>query len=149
MDPLQRKMTYLTQGRSVLLIAMILFSSMAFLLKNELPSVSAATLIVGPNQTYKTIQSAINASNNGDTIYIYDGNYNENLIVNKTLNLIGNGTTTKINPSSNKDAIIISNNNCNLQGINIISENDNNKTHKTSLVSVFQVCIIFYSIFKS
>jgi len=29
-----------------------------------------------------------------------------------------------------------------------LTENDNKKTHKTSQAFVFQVCIIFYSIFK-
>lgn len=40
---------------------------------------SAATLEVGPGRTYTTIQSAIDAANGGDTIFIYAGEYNESL----------------------------------------------------------------------
>ena len=38
---------------------------------------SAAVLHVGEGYTYATISSAINSSNNGDTIYIHAGTYNE------------------------------------------------------------------------
>ena len=38
---------------------------------------------------YDKIQDAINAANDGDTIYVYNGTYYENVIVNKTLTLMG------------------------------------------------------------
>ena len=49
-------------------------------------------LIVGPDQHYKTIQAAINAASNGDTIIVNSGTYPENVVVNKTLTLQGNDT---------------------------------------------------------
>jgi len=39
----------------------------------------AATLNVGPGQTYTTIQSAIVAAKNGDTVLVYPGTYYENI----------------------------------------------------------------------
>jgi pectin methylesterase-like acyl-CoA thioesterase len=42
----------------------------------------------GPGN-FTTIQSAIDASNNGDTVYVYNGTYSEHLIINKTLSLVG------------------------------------------------------------
>ena len=83
-----------------------------FLIYEELlnkGNVGAITIIVGSGQSYIKIQDAINASNPGDTIRIWAGIYYENLIINKTINLIGNGTTTTIiNGMNKKDVINIS-----------------------------------------
>lgn len=38
---------------------------------------------------YPTIQEAINAANPGNTIYVYNGTYYENVVVNKTVSLVG------------------------------------------------------------
>jgi parallel beta-helix repeat protein len=82
--------------------------------------VEAATLIVGPGQTYTKIQDAINNANPGDTIYVWAGTYNENLIVNKTVTLIGNGSTkTIIEGGYNGKVIKISSNWVNVTGFNI------------------------------
>ena len=49
----------------------------------------------GPADSY-TIQGAINAANPGDTIYVYSGTYHENVVVNKTVVLIGEKLETTI-----------------------------------------------------
>lgn len=58
----------------------------------------AATLTVdaGGSATYTRIQDAINAANNGDIIEVASGTYNENIIVNKSVNLIGVGADVTI-----------------------------------------------------
>lgn len=76
----------------------------------------AANLYVGDcyrGPGYTTIQNAINAASNGDTIYVCDGTYNENLsISNKSLSIIGysNDPSRVIvqNSGSNNDTIKIS-----------------------------------------
>ena len=56
------------------------------------------TLYVGGSGpgNYTTIQDAIIAASDGDTVYVYDGTYNERLIINKSIQLRGESTKTII-----------------------------------------------------
>ena len=45
---------------------------------------------------YETIQHAIDNASQGDTIRVWEGIYCENVVVNKTLNLVGNGSGVTI-----------------------------------------------------
>lgn len=47
-----------------------------------------STTIVVPDD-YKTVQEAIDVANPGDTIYVYNGTYYENIFINKTVSLVG------------------------------------------------------------
>ena len=86
------------------------------------PMMNAGWLYVGGGGpgNYTTIQSAVNVAINGDTIYVYTGIYNENIIVDKTITLIGedrNATTIKGN---NLNAtIVITGESINLRGFTI------------------------------
>lgn len=63
-----------------------------------------ATIIVPDD--FSTIQEAINAANQGDTIYVKTGIYNENVVVNKALLLIGeNKEGTIIDGNGNGDVV--------------------------------------------
>ena len=80
------------------------------------------TLYVGSGQTYSGIQAAIDAANSGDTIRVYDGTYLENVIVDKTLSLIGNGTTkTIIDGDGSGDVVLLKSNWVNITGFKIIN----------------------------
>jgi len=81
-------------------------------------------LHVGSGQTYSNIQDAINAANESDTIYVYSGTYNENLIVDKTLVIQGYGSGTKtINGvDSNMHTIKIEAINVSISGFTIQNE---------------------------
>ncbi|AKB81135.1 cell surface protein [Methanosarcina barkeri 3] len=53
---------------------------------------SAATLKVGPKEKYKTIQKAVNAAHEGDTIIVSSGTYRENVNITKSsLTILGKG----------------------------------------------------------
>ena len=66
-------------------IAFSIFTFIAFC-----NSIFAKTLQVGKTQAYQIIQIAVNAAANGDTILVEAGNYYEkNLVVNKSVTLIG------------------------------------------------------------
>jgi len=47
---------------------------------------------VDKDEYYYYIQEAIDDATTGDTIRLFETNFNENIIINKTLNLIGNGS---------------------------------------------------------
>ena len=85
-----------------------LFGGMFFVF-SPFTSVTAADITVGDTGDYTTIQSAINNSNDGDTIYVWAGTYDEFVTVNKSINLVGNSSSdTIINCSSgDKNAILI------------------------------------------
>jgi parallel beta-helix repeat protein len=75
----------------------------AFTLKAEpvkqYPIESLSATITVPDD-FPTIQKAVNAANPNDTVYVRAGTYNENILLNKTINLIGeNPHTTIINGS--------------------------------------------------
>jgi len=57
---------------------------------------------------FHTIQEAINAANPGDTIYVHSGTYYENVVVNKTVSLIGeNKVTTTIDGNMTATVVVI------------------------------------------
>jgi len=71
---------------------------------------------------YTKIQNAIDNATNGDTIFVYSGVYYENIIVNKTLELIGeNKISTIINAENNGDVISIYANDVHLTGFTILN----------------------------
>jgi parallel beta-helix repeat protein len=84
------------------------------------------TLYAGGNGlgNYSTIQDAINASANGDTVFVYNGTYYENIKVEKSIILLGkNRDTTIIDGSEfhnvNQDTVILLTDNATISGFTI------------------------------
>ena len=84
-------------------------------------SVEAAVIYVddGGKANYTSIQAAIDNASAGDTIYVWDGIYNESIIVNKTISLIGNGSSNTTIRAKGSTAIYIQNNFVNVSGLKI------------------------------
>jgi len=76
---------------------------------------------------YKNIQDAINASPENYTIFVYSGIYYENIVINKTINLMGeDATTTIIDGNDIGDVIYISEKGkANISGFTIKKGGDN------------------------
>jgi len=73
----------------------------------------------GDDIDYNLIQQAINNAGTGDSIYVYNGTYNENLKIYKTINLEGcSKENTTIN-GQDDDAVYISADNVNISGFRI------------------------------
>ncbi len=68
-------------------------------------SLNGKILYVGGNgsENYSKIQDAINNASNGDTIFVYNGSYLENILINKTVNLIGESKENTIINGASKN----------------------------------------------
>jgi parallel beta-helix repeat protein len=65
----------------------------------------ASTTIIVPDD-YPTIQAAVNAASDGDTIFVRNGSYYENVVLNKTVTLFGeNRETTVIDANQRGDCL--------------------------------------------
>jgi parallel beta-helix repeat protein len=74
-----------------------------------------------PDADFTSIQEAVNAANPGDTICVYSGIYYENLVVNKTVSLIGQGPrlTLIFNGDRTRPVIYVTANNTVIRGFGI------------------------------
>lgn len=115
---------------SIGIICLLILSGFIYfpIIKND--SVSATTLYVGGTGggNYSTIQTAITAANVGDTVYVYAGNYNENIIINKRITLVGAGQiNTTIDGGGTGHVIHIFNSNgVSISGFKITNGGTNN-----------------------
>jgi len=95
----------------------------------EVDSPSGSIVIEGKG-SYISIQNAINASSDGDTIFVYAGTYNETFMINKSINLIGAGRDKSIieytGNNSNIDIISIYADYCTIDGFTITVSNISN-----------------------
>ncbi|UCE72890.1 MAG: fibronectin type III domain-containing protein [Methanomassiliicoccales archaeon] len=71
---------------------------------------------------YRTVQDGINASVEGDTVYVLNGTYHENVLVNRSINLTGmNKDNTTIDGGQSGDVIMITANWTNVTGFTVIN----------------------------
>ncbi|MCK4614462.1 MAG: right-handed parallel beta-helix repeat-containing protein, partial [Thermoplasmata archaeon] len=83
---------------------------------------SAATITVDDDggANFSKIRDAIDAANDGDTIQVYEGTYYENIVVDKSVNLIGNGSAnTTIDGGGHTNAVKITADGVNMSGFTV------------------------------
>ena len=117
----------LKKGFVIGIIFLFLVGSFAAGIKLEYvnqPTILGNTLYVGGSEpgNYTKIQDAIENATNGDTVFVYNESspYYENVVVNKSINLIGQDkNTTIIDAKKNGDIVSITANEVNISGFNI------------------------------
>ena len=123
---------YLVYGVLFLFIGITLFSSSGTIVSDisqidnsrsfKTLDLRGHTLYVGGSgpDNYTKIQVAINNASDGDTIFVFNGTYYENIVVNKTLNLTGeNKNITIIDGNTTRNVVNISANKVSISGFTI------------------------------
>ncbi|MFH1014196.1 MAG: PKD domain-containing protein, partial [Thermoplasmatota archaeon] len=95
---------------------------------------------------YPSIQVAIDAANESDTIYVSSGTYNENVIINKSLTLTGEESSNTIISGSGTHTIQVTSNNVAISGFKIQNTDSDKACIFLSLVTS---CIISSNIVKN
>ena len=89
--------------------------------------VEAKTIYVDDDggKEYIKIQEAVDNASNGDSVFVYNGNYNENIFINKSISLIGESNEKTIITSTDDDfrSKVIYGNSCNIKINNFLIEN--------------------------
>jgi parallel beta-helix repeat protein len=90
---------------SILFVFLCLISAAAEA-RSNVPRKTISHVIYVPTDFY-TIQSAVNAANPGDTVFVYNGTYFENVVVNKSVSLIGqNKSNTIIDGNKTSSSVV-------------------------------------------
>ncbi|MCK4613682.1 MAG: right-handed parallel beta-helix repeat-containing protein [Thermoplasmata archaeon] len=101
---------------------------MVAMLAGWVNEIEAKTWIVDDDggADYTSIQGAVDVAEDGDTIRVYEGTYYENVVVNKSVSLIGNGSAnTTIYGGGTGDVVRITADWCNVSGFRITGRGDN------------------------
>ena len=74
------------------------------------------------NGDHTSIQDAIDAAGSGDTIRVWEGTYTENVVVDKRMDLVGNGSgETTIDGERISDVVRITADRVNISGFRMIN----------------------------
>ncbi len=99
-----------------LFFAIIVFS---LLLSSFEVNATNRTIEVGKGSYFSKISEAIKNANDGDTIVVHGGVYEENLVISKRISLVAIGRVTIVGVKAEKPAVTIAANGVQIEGFNI------------------------------
>jgi len=98
----------------------------------------------------KTIQAGVNAAVPGETVFVFNGTYNENVVVNKVINLTGmNRDNTTIDGGGNGDTVYIASDLVNITGFTVTGGGNGGRNAGIELDKVQNCRIINNSVFSN
>jgi nitrous oxidase accessory protein len=116
------KRKWLAIGIILLFVGTCIVPAFAQTIEKPLPTSRGNWLYVGGNGpgNYTVIQDAIDNASNGDTVFVYNGTYYENVVIDKSINLIGEDrNSTIIDGGGSGDVVTIINDNTLLKNFTI------------------------------
>jgi len=109
--------------------------SIVFLIGYKI-SVKASPDVIHVPTDYPTIQEAINHTNSGDTIFVYNGTYYEHVVIDKSISLVGEyKDSTTIDGNETGNVISITANNVNINDFTIQNSGSTNSDSGIYVVS--------------
>ncbi|HEC75756.1 MAG TPA: hypothetical protein ENI33_00660, partial [Thermoplasmatales archaeon] len=127
----------------IVCIGISLFLANDAIQANEKYETLSSTLYVGGTGAgnYSKIQYAIDNASDGDTIFVYNGTYYENVVINKSISLIGEDKNTTIIDGNNSGDVVY----VGADGVNI---SDFTIRNSNSSYAGIRVCSEYNTIFK-
>lgn len=107
--------------RSEVMLALLLICTLALSLRIQ-PTRSSPGTITVPDD-YSTIQAAVNAASDGDTIFVRAGIYKESLLLNRTVALIGEDANSTCIECVTADVLSVTANSVNVSGFTVRGDN--------------------------
>lgn len=104
------------------MLALLLINVLSLIANGQYAKADSKTWIVDDDGTadFDTMQEAINAAKVGDTVLVRDGTYRENVVLNKSISLLGeNPATTMIDGGSTASAIRVTAENIVVKGFTL------------------------------
>ena len=118
------------QSSTLILAMLLVLTSLVITVSSEqIQTLSGTTRTVDDSggADFTSIQDAIDASSNGDTVFVYSGTYVENIVVDKSITLQGEDRdTTVIDGGGSGDVVYVSAFFVNISGFTI--QNSGNET---------------------
>ena len=91
-----------------LIILVLLLCSSSFISQNVRETKAESKTIVVPDD-YSTITDAVNHASDGDVVFVKNGIYNESLVIDKSISLVGEDVKNTIIEGTHAKPVIIVN----------------------------------------